>query len=114
MGRQRIFDMKISASLFAFAAAVPAKDPKKGKFVQDPDAPRIVCGGEITDNAIIASPGFDDPGHYSNNLDCTWEINIAGVSGFMIYPEIFEVEPHETCVYDQLQKLMDPSLCGVS
>merc|ERR1712127_312918 len=100
--RKRIFDMKISASLFAIAAAIPAKDPKGGKFVQDPDAPRLVCGGEITDDAIITSPGFDDPGHYPNNIDCTWEINIAGVSGFMIHPEVFEVEDHSTCVYDSL------------
>jgi len=113
MGRKRFFDMKISASLFAFAATVPAKDPKEGKFVQDPDAPRIVCGGEITDNAIITSPGFDDPGYYSNNLGCTWEINIAGVSGFIIYPELFEVEPHDSCNYDSLTiNWQEPQISG--
>ncbi|CBY07560.1 unnamed protein product [Oikopleura dioica] len=95
--------MKISASLIALAAAVPAKDPKNGKFVQDADAPRFNCGiTQITDNAIITSPGFDDPGHYSNNLDCLWEINIAGVSGFIIHPEFFEVENHDVCNYDSL------------
>ena len=65
--------------------AAPKK--KKSGFHQDPDAPRFVCGGEITGDAVITSPGFDDQGHYFNNLDCTWEINIPGVSGFTIIPE---------------------------
>ena len=109
---------KISSSLYAFAAAVPAKEQKKdGKFVQDPDASRIVCGGEITNNAIITSPGFDDPGHYFNDLDCTWEINIAGVSGFMIYPEHFELENQahneDKCEYDSLMiNWQEPLISG--
>ncbi|CBY09587.1 unnamed protein product [Oikopleura dioica] len=80
--------MKIFCCLFALASAAPTKT---GSFVDD-DEKSIMCGGIITDNGIITSPGFDDQGHYFNNINCSWEVNIAGVSGFMIIPEVFEVE----------------------
>ena len=70
--------------------------------VQQHDAPRTVCGGRITGDSIITSPGFDDPGHYSNDLDCTWDIEIAGISGFTIFPVFLELENESTCSYDSL------------
>merc|ERR1712210_170195 len=94
MGRlKRILDMKIFCCLFALATSAPAK-----KGVQESE---IICGGEITDDGIITSPGFDEEGHYFNNLNCTWEINIAGVFDFTIYPEVFEVEYDELKIGDE-------------
>ena len=46
------------------------------------NTPRLkteICGGEITSNGIITSPGFNNS-HFYGNLDCAWEINIPDVS----------------------------------
>ena len=79
---------------------------------EDPETSRnIICGGEINDDAIITSPGFDR-GYYDMNLKCNWDVNIPGASSITIYPEIFEVESsiadydgeniHGPCDYDWL------------
>ncbi|CAG5104838.1 Oidioi.mRNA.OKI2018_I69.chr1.g1590.t1.cds [Oikopleura dioica] len=91
--------MKISAGILAVAHA---KAKKNGHFVQEAGAARIPCGGRITDAGFIVSPGFDDPGHYFNNLNCTWEIEIPGVRDFYIHPDFFELEGVSGCPYDSL------------
>jgi hypothetical protein len=45
--------------------------------VENQEASRIICGGEINEDSIITSPGFDNPdrGYYYNNLNCIWELD---------------------------------------
>jgi len=83
--------MKIIYSLFYFGQA---RRSKEDELVENQEASRIICGGEINGDAIITSPGFDDPdrGYYYNNLNCTWDINIPGATSVTIFPEFFEVE----------------------
>jgi len=59
------------------------------------NTPRLkneICGGEITSDGIVTSPGFNNS-HFYDNLDCTWEINIPDVSSIIIHPEVFHIEP---------------------
>merc|ERR1712176_773656 len=86
---EKLFKMKASLCLLAVGLA-----EKDGTFVQDDSASRFICGGDITDDGVIISPGLDDPtrGFYYNNLNCTWEIGIPGATSIKITPEVFEVE----------------------
>jgi len=86
---EKLFKMKASLCLLAVGLA-----EKDGTFVQDDSASRFICGGDITDDGVIISPGLDDPtrGFYYNNLNCTWEIDIPDATSITIIPEVFEIE----------------------
>jgi len=102
--------MKLTATLIALAAAkktketrVPRKPPTNVKEPKDVDTVVENCGFTITSNdTVITSPGFDDPGYYYNNLDCVWTIDIPGATDITVIPEHFDIESHDYCGYDEL------------
>ena len=64
------FKHKFKASLCLIAVGLAEKD---GTIVQDDSASRFICGGEITGDGVIISPGLDE-----ENLDygCKWKLQL--------------------------------------
>jgi len=60
------------------------------------------CGGTITSDQSIFSPGFDR-GYYYDYLDCTWDIQLGDdVKGFNIRAPTFNLEYQSYCGYDRV------------
>merc|ERR550534_1949889 len=61
------------------------------------------CGGTITSDQSIFSPGFDR-GAYYDFLDCTWDIQLGDdVLGFNIRASSFDVEYQSSCGFDNVK-----------
>ena len=61
-----------------------------------------MCGGEIfRDEGRLSSPNYPD--YYKPNKNCLWKITVQ--EGYSVALEFhsFEVENHDSCVYDYLE-----------
>uniref|UniRef100_A0ABM0MSC4 Metalloendopeptidase n=1 Tax=Saccoglossus kowalevskii TaxID=10224 RepID=A0ABM0MSC4_SACKO len=61
-----------------------------------------ICGGEITkDSGQLQSPNFPD--YYRPNKECIWKITMPEGSNVGISFQSFEIERHDSCIYDYLE-----------
>ena len=60
------------------------------------------CGGEIlTESGQLSSPNYPDD--YRPNKECVWKITVPESFAVALKFQSFEVENHDSCVYDYLE-----------
>jgi tolkin protein len=61
-----------------------------------------VCGGEVQrENGILSSPNY--PEYYKPSKECVWKIKVPDGYTAALKFQSFEVENHDTCVYDYVE-----------
>ena len=61
-----------------------------------------VCGGELeTESGQLASPNY--PEDYHPNKECVWKISVPEGYQVALKFQSFEIENHDSCVYDYLE-----------
>ena len=94
---------QLAATLVALASA------EKPRTINDPPLAntRTTCGGTITGDMTLKTPGYDSPGYYSNGLNCLWTIDMPDASNIVLMPERFHVESASSCRYDRFGHYRD-------
>ncbi|GLV41047.1 tolkin [Carabus blaptoides fortunei] len=113
-GSGKIHDLIVSTGSRMLVTYISFNPKGHRGFVANYEA---VCGGnlELDANGHLESPNY--PEDYQPNKECIWRLSVSVDYQVALKFQSFEIENHETCVYDYVEvrdgKTLDSPLIGV-